>query len=153
MAFVNEMISEEDWDKYNLSNIDKRWGGGQLTEDWTIDRERGIWFRLYRSVGDIENSGAEVCTYWNFYWKGSLILVETKTLKKIPPATKNSGTFYCYIEILDIEIPKEIEQHKQEIFKDLKEAFEVSQMGLGVYIRDDEDIVCKVDLEYKGELI
>jgi hypothetical protein len=147
MAYVNEKISTEDWEKYNLSNIDKRWGGAAFTDHWTIDKERGIWFRLYHSMSDRENSGAEVCTYWNFYWKGSLILVETKTINK---GRFDCCVYYAYFKVLNIEIPKEIEQYKQEIFKDLKEAFEASNAGGGIYSNANG---FKVDLEYEGKLI
>jgi hypothetical protein len=146
MAYVNEKISKEDFEKYNLSYIDKRWGGGQFTMHWTIDRDREMWFRLYLTMGDQENSGAEICTYWNFYWKGSLILVETKTVDK----GRFDGVYYAYFKVLRLEISKEIEQYKQEILKDLKEVFEASNAGGGIYSNANG---FKVDLEYEGELI
>jgi hypothetical protein len=151
MAYVNEKISKEDFEKYDLAAIEERLPYGSPNDHWAIDRERGMWFRLYRFFSDKENFGAETCTFWNFYWKESLILVETKTIKKIPPI--ESKVFYVMLKISRLEIPNNVLQHKAQILKDLKEAFEVSQMGLGIYIRDDDDTVCKVDFEYEGELI
>jgi hypothetical protein len=148
MAYVNEKISKEDWEKYNLSNIDKRYGGGQFTNHWTIDRERERWFRLYLTVGDQENSGAEICTYWNFYWKNNFILVKTKTIDR---RRSDDGVCYGYLKILKLEIPSNVLQYKAQILKDLKEAFEASLIGLGIYATKTKS--CKVDFEYEGELI
>ncbi|MDR2636182.1 MAG: hypothetical protein LBC08_05070 [Campylobacteraceae bacterium] len=173
MAYTNEKISKEDFEKYDLEKINKRLPYGSPDDYWAIDRQRNIWFREYYRSEDRENSGVESYTVWDFYWKGSLISTNTITLKKIP-YTQNNGVFYAYLKILDIvtteksrvhrkidkkenkiliNFPKELLSYKQEILKDLKEAFEVSQIGLGIYIRDDEKIVCKVDLEYEGQLI
>ncbi|MDR2790044.1 MAG: hypothetical protein LBB59_03600 [Campylobacteraceae bacterium] len=152
MAFVNEVISQEDWKKYDLETIKKRLNiRGGFTDQWTIDRQKDIWFREYRFWSDKENFGAEICTYWDFYWKGSFIPLRTETVKKIPPS-KNNGIYYVHLKILKIEIPENIQQYKSEIYKDLKEAFEVSQVGIGIYIKDDTD-PCKINLEYEGELI
>jgi hypothetical protein len=149
MAFVNEMISKEDFEKYDLETINNRLPYGSPNDHWTIDRERGIWFRKYYTSVDRENSGAELYTVWDFYWEGSLISVKTEYIKKISPFESNKE-YYAHILLLDIKIPKEIEQYKQKIFKDLEKVFEASNGGGGIYSRADS---YKVDLEYKGELI
>jgi hypothetical protein len=107
-----------------------------------------MWFRLYYTSVDREDSGAELYTVWDFYWEGSLISINTITIDR---RRSDDGVCYGYLKILRLEIPKEIEQYKKEIFKDLKEAFEASLIGLGVYATKTKS--CKVDLEYKGELI
>ena len=41
MAFVNEKISKEDREKYNIDQINMRWNGaGRPQRNWAIDRER-----------------------------------------------------------------------------------------------------------------
>ncbi|MDR2081987.1 MAG: hypothetical protein LBP54_08930 [Campylobacteraceae bacterium] len=173
MAFVNEVISKEDYIKYDLETMNKRLSYGCPARDWTIDRERNIWFRLYLERLDRDDNGAELSTIWDFYWKGSLISVETITLDR---TLSDDGYNYGYLKILAIttteknyvvhreidkkknkiliNFPKELLSHKQEILKDLKEAFEASYIGLGIYVKDNSRIkICKVDLEYEGELI
>ncbi|MDR2636203.1 MAG: hypothetical protein LBC08_05180 [Campylobacteraceae bacterium] len=149
MAYVNEKISKEDFEKYNLEKINKRLSYGTPNYQWAIDRDRDIWLREYHFSGDKEDFGAEIRTYWDFYWKGSFVPIETKTIDKIPPS-KNNGIYYCYIKVLKIEIPKNIQQYTKEILKDFREALEVSQVGIGIHINDNS--TCKVDLEYNGEV-
>jgi hypothetical protein len=148
MAFVNEEISQEDYDKYNIGQFVERFGSISPNSDWTIDRERDIWFRVYCKTIDIEDDGAEIWTSWGFYWKGFFITLDTKFLEKGYVEARNE---YCaYIKIFDIDIPREAKQHKQEILKDLKEVFEASNAGNGIHSRANG---YKIDLEYEGELV
>ena len=59
---------------------------------------------------------------------------------------------YIYRRILELEIPKEIENQKEQILKDLKEAFEASY-GDPYYGPRYKGDTFKIDLEYNGELI
>ena len=141
MPYINEEISEQDYEKYNLED--------GTSEEWAIDRERGIWFReLHELVDREEDLGAEINTEWQFYWKGALIELTTKFLNK--KFTEDIAEYYAYIKILDINIPKELEQYKEEMLKELKEAFEALNADVGI---DDEIKACRVDLEYEGKLI
>jgi hypothetical protein len=149
MAFVNEEISKEDYDKYDIGQFVKRFGSISPNSDWTIDRDRDIWFRLYHERCDREEDlGAELWTSWGFYWKGVFITLDTKFLER--KFTNSIGKFYVYAKILDIDIPQEAEQYKQEILKDLKEAFEASNAGNGIHSRANG---YRVDLEYEGKLV
>jgi hypothetical protein len=146
MAYVNEKISEEDFEKYNLAAIRKRLPYGSPNDHWAIDREKDIWFRKYYTSIDIENSGAESYIVWDFYWKGSLVSVDTETIDK----GRFDGIYYAHMKILNIEIPDNILRYKTQILKDLKEIFEASNAGGGIYSNANG---FKVDLEYEGQLI
>jgi hypothetical protein len=148
MAFVNEEISQEDYNKYDIGQFVKRFGFLSPNGDWTIDRDRDIWFRLYHEMSDIENDGAEMWTSWGFYWKGFFVTLDTKFLEK--GCVKVRDEYYAYIKILDIDIPQEAEQYKQEILKDLKKVFEASNAGNGIHSRANG---YRVDLEYEGKLV
>jgi hypothetical protein len=173
MAYENDLIYEDDYFKYDLENMCKKWGIRGHSSDWAIDRERDIWVRLYRTNIDRDEGGAEMSKIWEFYWKGSAILIETKTMKTIL-YTENNGVAYIYAKILNIvttagrwrahkiidkeqnkimiDFPQELLPHKDEILKDLKEALEAYFFGAG--IRKKKEIKSyKVDLEYEGELI
>jgi hypothetical protein len=63
---------------------------------------------------------------------------------------------YTHRKILKLEIPKEIENQKEQILKDLKEAFEGSRGSpfVGFHYKDKyETWTYKIDLEYNGEII
>ncbi|MDR0467384.1 MAG: hypothetical protein LBG67_00870 [Campylobacteraceae bacterium] len=150
MAYVNEKISDEDYEKYNLAEIDKRLRISNPSSAWTIDREREIWLRLYRQTTDRDNFGEEIYTIWDFYRKGYLISVKTEGIKWVHDKERNE--VYQYLKILSLEIPKEIENEKEQILKELKKAFEES--GGNPYSRiRGSNATHKIDLEYNGELI
>ncbi|MDR2080863.1 MAG: hypothetical protein LBP54_03110 [Campylobacteraceae bacterium] len=147
MAFVNEVISKEDYEKYNLGALDKR-RLSSYSKEWAIDREKKRWLKKYHSSIDIDNFGKDTDTTWDFYRNGYLISVKTKELKKSYDLEKKEG--YKYIKILELKIPQEIEGEKEQMLKDFKEAFEASFGNPFLHI--DEDETCKIDLEYEGEL-
>lgn len=67
MAFVNEYISDADFEKCGLKSIDANFlVGGSKRCDWTIDRERDIYLRQVAS-GREDQSGKFT---WTFYWRG-----------------------------------------------------------------------------------
>ena len=133
MPYINEEISEQDYEKYNLED--------GTSSDWAIDRERDIWFReFYARVDHEDDLGAEIETEWQFYWKGALISVVTKHMQA-PPNPKYAGYRYAYLKLLDIvtterrrihawddilhntipiNFPKELEQYKEEMLEELK---------------------------------
>ncbi|MDR0468145.1 MAG: hypothetical protein LBG67_04770 [Campylobacteraceae bacterium] len=149
MAYVNEEISKEDYEKYNLAEIKERTGyyGGSR---WAIDRER--WLRYHIRLIDTEDSWEEIWIKWHLYYKGYLVSVKTKDIEK--KFNREKKELYIYKKILELEIPKEIEDQKEQILKDLKEAFEEScgDPYLVSYMKDKGN-TCKIDLEYNGEII
>ena len=79
MAFVNEYIPEEDWEKYNFDELNKRPRRGlDTSDDWTIAREANIWLRKFYTESDHTepDGGYTGVSVWDFYWKGALMLVE-----------------------------------------------------------------------------
>jgi hypothetical protein len=150
MAYVNEKISKEDFEKYDLERINKRFPYGTPDDQWAIDREKKSWLRLYYRSEDRDNFGTEISTDWDFYWEGTFIPIETKTLDKIAPS-KNNGIFYWHIKVLEIEIPETIQRYTKGILKDFREALEVSKVGLGTYSK--RETIYKIDLEYNGEVL
>ena len=149
MPYVNEKMSDEDFEKYDFETFIEKFGFRTPRFDWTIDRQRDIWLREYYELTDIEeNLGAELWTDWGFYWKGSFVVVRTKCIKR---TRSDEGVCYGYVKILKFAIPKEAEQYKQEILKDLKEALEASHLGLGIYATKTK--ITKADLEYDGKLV
>ncbi|MDR2639020.1 MAG: hypothetical protein LBC09_04210, partial [Helicobacteraceae bacterium] len=123
MGYVNEWISAEDWEKYDFNAINKRRAiRGGADRYWAIDRDREIWVKLYLVSRDIDYD-TEIRTYWDFYWKGGLVPIETKALKR---SRSEDGVLYGYIKILELEIPENILRHKSEILQEFKAAIEAS---------------------------
>jgi hypothetical protein len=152
MPYVNEKMSKEDFEKYTSESFLEKFGSISPRFDWTIDRQRDIWLREYDTLADREEDfGKELWTDWGFYWRGGFVVLRTKFLQK--EFSKLSGEFYGYVKILKLKIPKDVEQYKQEMLKDFKEALEASHFGLGIYDDDDETKSVRADLEYDGKLI
>jgi hypothetical protein len=149
MGYVNEKISQEDWVKYDFEAINKLRGiRGGVDRDWAIDRERESWVRVYLRSTDMDD-GTEIRTYWDFYWKGSLVFVETIALKR---SLSKEGDNYGYLKVLRLDIPDNALPNKSEILQEFKAALEAHFIDLGIYARDRIKS-CKVDLEYEGEVI
>jgi len=83
MTFINEYIPKEDLEKYNFAELNKRpKKGGGASRDWTIDREADIWLRHFYTQSDHTelDGGYTGITGWDFYWKGTLLLLELQEL-------------------------------------------------------------------------
>ncbi|MDR0762255.1 MAG: hypothetical protein LBF13_04325 [Campylobacteraceae bacterium] len=159
MAFVNEEISKEQYETYNMKATDVKWRFAVPIMDWTIDKDRDIWLRLCCKHIDVNDAKDEINAAWNFYWKGAFFTVFTKQLQILDNC--------AHIKILDmyigdryrqgnvnklfpVEFPKEFASSKKQILKDFKEALEVSNIGLGMAWAADR---YKVELIYEGRTI
>ena len=132
MAFVNEKISKEDWEKYNIDQINMRWNGLKTAGyQWAIDREREIWLRKFYESRDRDNNGAwDGKTVWDFYWKG--ILMSIKTQRSNFTFLENGGISMRY-KLLELYIPPEgRDQDREEILADIAEAF-ATYGSAGIY--------------------
>ena len=161
MAYVIEEISDDDYRKYNLDEVEKN-GDPSYHYYWAIDRERGIWLREYYKIF---SHGKELSTVWGFYYKGYLIFIEIEGIafgqhveKKIWYLHKRFIRMFCpFTKLLQPELPQlpeELEDKKEEILKEFKKALEES-CGDPFFGRDKKDRgeTCKIDIEYNGEMI
>lgn len=116
MAFINEYIPPADLVKYEIEKIDKQYVvGGTSARDWTIDRERDVYLRNV-AAGREENASRLT---WTLYWKGSLIRVETETIKIDRGA---SGQRHAHKRVRRIDIPDEVAEQRVQIVSALREA-------------------------------
>ena len=108
MAFINEKISKEDREKYNIDQINMRWNGaGSPQRDWAIDREREIWLREFNRIIDRDDNGAwDGRTVWDFYWKGILMSIKTQRSNFIHLNKERSEVAMTY-QLLELYIPVE----------------------------------------------
>ncbi|MFN3717189.1 MAG: hypothetical protein ACK4R8_10755, partial [Thiobacillus sp.] len=88
MAFVNEYIPKEDYDKYDLRRVCgehnlKSLRGHMYSRDWTIDRDRDAFLIQVWSHRDAEFNG------WAFYWKGEWMFFEMRPIESQIDREKN----------------------------------------------------------------
>ncbi|OUR70874.1 hypothetical protein A9Q78_11035 [Methylophaga sp. 41_12_T18] len=116
MTFVNELIRNEDVQKYDIVRLLHDTGTPQVITDesdgdmqWTVDRERGMFLlKFYRD----RDSGH---TYWFFVIEGkkhSVILERTHPV---------DGKTHCQWDLISIQ-EKESKFSKDEVVSYLKEA-------------------------------
>lgn len=144
MPFTNEYISPEDAAKYHLTEIDAKFGGGNKSRDWTIDRQRGIYLR---NLGVGREEEFRHHTYWTFYWKGTSFTLRLDLLE----VTGNpGGAAWLHWRLVDLNgssgLPVALKEHRQSILDDLKQAL-VAQGDGGV---DSLSTECSVTLDFDG---
>jgi hypothetical protein len=137
MAFVNEYIPKEDLEKYDFKNLDVRpteKSGTTPARFWVIDREADIWLRQFYMESDhtAPQGGFTGVSVWDFYWKGTLMMVKEEGIA--------SGGGYgqprwTRRRLLNINIPPELENKRGEIIQALEAAF-TAYRGAGIFSTD-----------------
>ena len=120
MPFVNEYISPEDAAKYHLAEIDAKFNGGNISRQWTIDRERDMYLRNL-SWGREEESRHE--GVWTLYWKGTPL---TLRLDLLGGGGKPGNPGWSHWRLIYLNgsngLPSTLQDHRQMILDHLKEA-------------------------------
>jgi hypothetical protein len=126
MAFVNEYIPADDIEKYSIETIDKKFiVGGTTARDWTIDRERSMYLRnVARGREEFFHEST-----WTFFWHGELLVVE---LEIVGGGGKRGEPGWSHWRVRELELPKHLENRRDEILADLKEALTAYKDG-GVF--------------------
>lgn len=135
MAFINEWISPEDIEKYELSKDyegarnPKRFVGGnysnlKIREDlksnqWTIDREQEVYLR--RGGRGRLDDGDSGYTYFLLNWKGTRIYL-FMTSEKMQETNNELKIAYYRENLVRDFIPLELEGSRAEILNVLKDA-------------------------------
>lgn len=134
MAFINENISKGDIEKFSIKEIDQRVGLSRRinARDWTVDSGREMYLRCV-AMGR-EESMRE--SSWTFLWHGELIWVEIELLaassgRNVPGWSKKLITKLCLMDE-GAELPPRLQERRDEILRDLKEALLAYKDG-GIY--------------------
>ena len=127
MAFINEYIPPDDFEKYNIDKLRNLPGlGGTLSDAWTIDRESGSWLYHYASGFDKE-IGFNKDQYWYFFWRSHLIDIKTKIMDM-----RGGGIGQHYsarYKIISINCPSSHEINRDEMLLDFQAALSVYGPG------------------------
>ena len=115
MTFINERISVEDKQKYNLEDIQAKHGfDWTKITDWTIDRDTSSFLsRVWRGR---EQTGKST---WIFFWQSESLLVELEVLEA---KGVRGGAGWTHWRVREIELPASLINRKEEVLEHLKEA-------------------------------
>jgi hypothetical protein len=135
VTFVNEFITPEDAEKYHLDEIDAKFNGGNISRQWTIDRERGIYLRNL-SWGREEETRHE--GLWTFYWRGTPL---TLRLDLLHATGKRGGAAWSHWRLVRLNgtngLPSTLKLNQQSILDDLRDALLAYKDG-GVFSKSAE---------------
>lgn len=135
MSFVNEYISDEDVNKYDIKNIYERFHIAYYRPSWTVDKERDAYLR-YVQRGR-EESAQEID--FLFYWQGDLLYVrlhcegggEFKGPGWSAYSNLRIGVPERYYLTEGIELPSSLRAQEKQILEALKDAL-TAYKDLGV---------------------
>ena len=127
MAYINEYIPKEDFEKYNIQKLMKtRVIGGISSRDWTIDRETGSWLYNY-AIGVDRDEGYKPFDYWYFFWQEHLIHLITECIE-----SKGGGRNQHYrarFKLIEMKLPPTLISQRDKLLSDLQAALSVYGPG------------------------
>lgn len=123
MAFVNEKISHDDRQMYGLDKLDERkMYGKTISRQWTIDRDKDVFLR-HTASGREEHSNS---TWWEFYWRGSHLLVE---LELVDGTGERGGHIETTHRLRKLDLSPSLKQFQEQIVLDLQDALQAYKDG------------------------
>lgn len=127
MAYINEYISKQDFEKYNIQDLMDTPAAGPLSSrGWTIDRETCSWLYRY-AIGIDRDEGYKPFDYWYFFWQEHLMHLTTEVLE-----SKGGGKGQHYqarLKLIEINLPPTLISQKNKILSDLQAALSVYGPG------------------------
>jgi hypothetical protein len=120
MSFVYEEIPAEDWVKYGIDEVDKKFMHCTThSKHWTRDRERDMYLR-YMTQGGPDSYQDEK---FSFYWRGLLMEIDVTLNWEITSPDSRSGEWVLRkTSSTFIPMPEPQRQRDPELLADLKEA-------------------------------
>ncbi|MFA0923718.1 hypothetical protein [Xanthomonas fragariae] len=146
MAFINEFITSEDIEKYELESIDKKFiFGGSSSRDWVIDREREMYLRNVAHGGAAEPEVRNQ-TKWSFYWRGELVILRLDLMES---GGESKGAGWSHWKLVWINEGKGLPPHLKincaSFIEDLKSAL-TAHNGFGGAYSKYTDYSAEIDV-------
>lgn len=134
MAYINELVSEEDIQRFGLDEIKRKhdpwsWRDGRpegFIHAWTIDRERNLFFMPVKIVEEVGPSGRpeptskQICILSYNDALITFVLERTKCSKSF-----SDNPFQVAWKLLKLDMPAGIDLAKDTILLKIKAALEV----------------------------
>lgn len=127
MAFVNEIIPEEEKEKFTFDVFTRPDGSKPTLWKWTIDRERDARLVISNIIGG-GYDGTEPVEHLVLIWKEELITFSGK--HKISGNKQDGYSVTWYVT--DLKIPKNIQDRRMEVLELISEALDVKGLD---YVR------------------
>lgn len=161
MAFVNEYISPEDREFYQLTAFDNRIPSSNPQDSWAIDRERNIFLRVIRTEARKNEPGDPEARYekdFHYYWKGYSYVVQSRKTREQefrgyqgeiidnnPLVVPNSERLLFRIHHIgevskpSVNASSALQKNRMDILENLQEALAISYGGLCSYLTPEEN--------------
>lgn len=97
MSFVNEYISKEDRERFNLASVDERIPFSNPQRSWAIDRERNVFLRKI-AVGMGSEPESRYEKTFHLYWEGRNLIVGVTSIDR-QKYMELPGEFFHYVDI------------------------------------------------------
>jgi hypothetical protein len=150
VAFVNEIVSEEDIKKYGLDELKKHynsfsWRDGRpatFTHTWTIDRERGI-FALplftWTQVGQSGRSQPTSKESWLIEVQGKRVIAVVDRAHGSSVLLSDSP-YQIIWDLIDVDMADAPGLRQQDVLQMLKEAL-IAYGHMGIYLQANNTVV------------
>jgi hypothetical protein len=134
MSFVNEYISAEDFEKYQLREIDQNHVvGGVNARQWTVDR----WSDSYlRRLTRGREEWAHVSD-WTFRWSGADYTLHFHLVGASGRPWEPGSIKWALIRVNGQDAPSRLPEPQPEFLRDLKSALTVYKDG-GIYAQSTD---------------
>jgi hypothetical protein len=134
MAFVNEIVSEEDIQKFGLDELKRQfdyygWYDGRpkgFWHTWTIDRERGIWLVYAKMIEEIGPSDRPEPTNEHIFvldWQGQQAKFTIERIRC--PRWPSDSPYIIEWGLIAMDIPKTLDVPRNTVLPVFKEAMTV----------------------------
>ncbi len=134
MPFVNEYISAEDFEKYQLREIDKHHVvGGVNARTWTVDSVRDMYLRKLANGREEFSHQME----WTFYWRGQAHTLRMDILDTKGRPNEPGWSRWSLLRVNATDAPAGIPEPADEFLADLKDALLARKDG-GVFSRSTD---------------
>ena len=135
MAFVSELISEEEKSKLNPESYRTRFGQSAALWKWSIDHERNAFLIGLGSQGPGDNNLYSFALTWN----RNVIRVQGRMEAK----GNNESGYHVQWALLPIELSSQLELHRIAVLQMIREALEAH----GLY--GNREIVSSMNVEIR----
>lgn len=132
MAFINEYISEADYEKYELKRVCEEYNrahhrGLMYADSWAIDREREVFLIKIWVHRESEFSG------YAFYWKGEWMFFDMRPIDSKYDQARNEIWFRFLVK--NFSMPGQLNVDREALMGDLHEAVTVKGAVTGTVSR------------------
>jgi hypothetical protein len=119
MAFVNELIPEDEKEKFTFTVSTRLDGSRPTLWKWTTDKERNVFLVLRNVVGGAYE-GTQETEHYVLSWNGDLIFFDGEPAVSQKGQEKPTLTWH----ITKLDFPSRLQNQREEVIKLISEALD-----------------------------